>query len=70
MSEHRSLRPCPHCGEKVRYVVSHYYPFNNIIVGYEVIDVYTVLSSEQAEKEGWDPMIFLMENRRGGNRIV
>jgi hypothetical protein len=39
-------------------------------IEYEVIGVYAVLAPAQAEREGHDPMVFLMENRENGERVV
>jgi len=37
---------------------------------YEVLKVYARFSAVEAEKEGWDPMVFLMKDRNSGKRIV
>lgn len=70
LAERGSLGRCSRCGQSKHYIVSHYYPYDKLNVEYEVINVYAVLPSEQAEREGWEPMVFLMKNRQSGDRIV
>ena len=45
-------------------------PYENIKAKYEVTSVYTLLSATEAEKQGWDPMIFLMKSLDSGEVIV
>jgi hypothetical protein len=69
ISQH-GMQSCSHCGEKKHYIVSHYYPYDKIQVEWEVISVYALFSATRAEREGWDPMIFLMKNRNSNERMV
>lgn len=70
ISERGALERCPLCEKSKHYIVSHYYPYARVTVEYEVLKVYARHSRQEAESEGWDPMIFLMENRNNGEKIV
>lgn len=61
---------CQKCGKKMRYLVSHTYPYNKLTAEYEVISVYTPFSSTKAEREGRDPMVFLMKDLNSLNKVV
>jgi hypothetical protein len=76
ISQNGALGKCPRCGATKRYIVSHYYPYDSIVAGrkvtaqYEVIRVWTRFSAAEAERQGWDPMIFLMRNLNSSEEVV
>lgn len=76
ISQHGALEKCSRCGTTLRYIVSHYYPYDSVVAEhevtaqYEVIRVWTRFSATEAESQGWDPMIFLMRNRNSGEEVV
>ena len=70
ISQHGKLERCSRCGKNKRYIVSHYYPYDNVTAEYEVQRVYARFSATEADREGWDPMIFLMKDRNSGEKVV
>jgi len=63
IAEHGDLGLCTRCGGQIRYVVSQSYPYSGETVEFDVLGVHTILSGDEAEKQGWDPMIILMKER-------
>lgn len=70
ISQYGDLGKCSRCGENKHYIVSHYYPYDKATAKYEVLKVYMRFSDTEAEKEGWDPMVFLMKDLNSGEKIV
>jgi hypothetical protein len=70
ISQSGALKPCHRCGSKRRYIVTHKYPYDRVTVEYEVLKVSALRSPLQAEEEGWDPMVFLMKNRKSSEKTI
>lgn len=74
--EHGALWKCSRCGATVKYIVSQYYPYDSAVAGqevtaqFEVIRVWTRFPAAEAERQGWDPMIFLMRNLNSSEEVV
>ena len=69
ISEHGNLGHCTRCGEQIRYIISLSYPYSGETVEFDVLGVHTILSSSEAEEQGWDPMILLMKQRDAVNEM-
>ncbi len=65
IGEHGHLGLCPRCGAKKHYIVSHYYPYDAVTLRYEVVASRLRFSADEAESQGWDPMILLMKDSNG-----
>jgi hypothetical protein len=61
-SEKRDLGQC-YCGKSIQYKVTQKDPSDGKIRTYNILRVKTLLSREAAEKQGWDPMVFLLKNQ-------
>jgi len=71
-SKQGNLGPCRQvtCQSPRRYIVSHY--FANIAESHEheLEAVARLYTDQEANDEGYDPMLFLLRNRRSGQKLV
>ncbi len=58
------------CGEQRRYLVSQHYPFYDVTREYELESVKRIHTDEQAEEEGYDPMVFVLRDRHDNNLLI
>src|SRR2546422_10771006 len=72
LSERGSLGLCrePNCNAPVRYIVSQHYVNIDEEHEHEVVKVIRLRSADDANEEGNDPMIFLLQHRETGRRMV
>ena len=62
-SRRPDLGRCPTCGAKIQYTVVQKDPATTVERVYDVVRIKALLTTSQAEKEKWDPFIFLLRNQ-------
>ncbi len=70
LSKNGKLEPCVNCGASRRYIVSQTYANIDETHEYELEKVARLYSDEDAEEGGYDPMIFLLRQRKTGEKAV
>lgn len=72
LSEQGSLGSCrqPSCNAPVRYLVTQHYANLDEEHEHEVVKVIRLRTPSDVEEEGYDPMIFLLQHRETGKRVV
>jgi len=58
--------PQPGCGAQLRYLVKQQYPNVEEEYEYELVKVVRLKSDDQAEDDGFDPMLFKLVRRKSG----
>jgi hypothetical protein len=59
-----SLGACSRCGIPIRYIMTHTYP-NKGTYKFELERVIRLYADEEAEREGYDPMLFFLRQLNG-----
>ncbi len=72
MTKEGTLGLCsrPGCGAPVRYLSRHYYANIGEHHEYELEKVVRLYSDEEADEEGYDPMLFRLRHRETERRVV
>jgi hypothetical protein len=70
LSQNGSLLTCSRCGKPRHYFVSQFYPRYEETHEYELEKVVRIYSPEDAEAEGYDPMIFLLRHQKSGDKVL